>query len=415
MDYKHNYVERFTHSLSIFFISGKSNYQNFYDIIIGTKVSVYAAGVKLINCKQMTELEELVVNIPKKKLNKILKDPAKTAEAVNLVYVQDNVPGIVRKKASKNYSYLLGEKKLDDEAQLKRIKSLVIPPAWENVWICALENGHLQATGVDVKMRKQYRYHPAWNALRNHTKFYRLLEFGKALPAMRLQLEKDISVTGLTQQKVLATVVSLMERTNIRVGNNIYEKLYGSFGLTTLKDKHVQIGTGKVKFTFVGKKGIKHDITLKNKKLAAIVQKCRDIPGKELFQYYNEDGTRHSIDSGMVNEYIKGISGKDFTAKDFRTWSGTVNAFLAFKEIGFADNETNTKKNVLQALDKVAEHLGNTRTVCKKYYVHPLIISLYENQSLEKYFKQLDDIEKNDGSADLTKEEKLIMKILESN
>jgi len=363
----------------------------------------------------MTELDDLVINITKKKLNKILKDPAKTAEAVNLVYVQDTVPGIVRKKSAKDYSYLLGEKKLDDEEELKRIKSLVIPPAWENVWICALENGHLQATGVDVKMRKQYRYHPAWNALRNHTKFYRLLEFGKVLPLIRLQLEKDISAPGLTQQKVLATVVSLMERTNIRVGNNIYEKLYGSFGLTTLKDKHVQIGVGNVKFTFVGKKGIKHDISLKNKKLAAIVQKCRDIPGKELFQYYHEDGSHRSIDSGMVNDYIKTISGKDFTAKDFRTWSGTVNAFLAFKEIGFAENETITKKNIVQALDKVAEHLGNTRTVCKKYYVHPLIISLYENQSLEKYFKQLDTIEVDDGKTDLTKEEKLIMKILESN
>lgn len=363
----------------------------------------------------MTALDEMVENLPKKKLAKIIKDPVKTAEAANLVYVHDTEPGIIRKKASKDFSYLLGEKKLADENHLNRIKSLVIPPAWENVWICALENGHLQATGVDVKMRKQYRYHPAWNALRNHTKFYRLLEFGEALPAMRLQLEKDISTPGLTQQKVLATVVSLMERTNIRVGNNIYEKLYGSFGLTTLKDKHVQIGSGNVKFTFIGKKGIKHDITLKNKKLAAIVQKCRDIPGKELFQYYNEDGTRHSIDSGMVNGYIKNISGKDFTAKDFRTWSGTVNAFLAFKEIGFAETDTDTKKNIVQALDKVAEHLGNTRTVCRKYYVHPLIISLYENQSLDKYFKQLDDIEKNDGQADLTQEEKLIMKILKSN
>ncbi|MCY7293664.1 MAG: DNA topoisomerase IB, partial [Ferruginibacter sp.] len=316
---------------------------------------------------------------------------------------------------AKDFFYALGEEKIKDEALLKRIKSLVIPPAWENVWICALENGHLQATGTDVKMRKQYRYHPAWNALRNHTKFFRLLEFGEALPVIRLQLEKDISTSGLTQQKVLATVISLMQRTNIRVGNNIYEKLYGSFGLTTLKDKHVQFKGGSIKFSFVGKKGIKHDIGLKNKKLAAIVQKCRDIPGKELFQYYNEDGSRHSIDSGMVNEYIKNISGKDFSAKDFRTWSGTVNAFLAFKEIGLAENDSATKKNIVHALDKVAEHLGNTRTVCKKYYVHPLIISLYENHSLDKYFKQLDKIEVDDGKADLTKEEKLIMKILSSN
>ena len=363
----------------------------------------------------MTALDEMVESLPKKQLAKIIKDPIKTAEAANLVYVSDTAPGIIRQKKAQDFIYALGNEKLKDENHLKRIKSLVIPPAWENVWICALENGHLQATGVDVKNRKQYRYHPAWNALRNHTKFYRLLEFGKVLPAIRLQLEKDLTTHGLTQQKVLATVVSLMERTNIRVGNNIYEKLYGSFGLTTLKDKHVQFGTGSVKFSFVGKKGIKHDISLKNKKLAAIVQKCRDIPGKELFQYYNEDGSHHSIDSGMVNDYIKTISGKDFSAKDFRTWSGTVNALLAFKEIGLAENDTNTKKNIVQALDKVAEHLGNTRTVCKKYYVHPLIISLYENQSLDKYFKQLDKIEEDDGKADLTKEEKLIMKILSSH
>ena len=363
----------------------------------------------------MTAVEEMVVSLPKKKIEKIIGDPEKTAKAVNLVYVSDTAPGITRKKEGKGFSYLRGEKKITDEEELKRIKGLVIPPAWENVWICALENGHLQATGTDVKMRKQYRYHPAWNALRNHTKFYQLIAFGNALPAIRLQLEKDLSVKELSKEKVLATVVSLMERTNIRVGNNIYEKLYGSFGLTTLKDKHVQLSGNSIKFSFTGKKGIKHDISLRNKKLAKIVQQCRDIPGKELFQYYAEDGSRHSIDSGMVNEYIKAISGSDFTAKDFRTWSGTVNAFLAFKEIGFADTETATKKNIVEALDKVAAHLGNTRTVCKKYYVHPLIISLYENKSLEKYFTALDKIEVNDGKADLTAEEKMIMKILGSN
>lgn len=362
--------------------------------------------------KQMTEIEELVVSLPAKKIAKIIKDPAKTAEAVNLRYVHDTDPGIARKKSGSSFQYVAGEKKVTNESELKRIKSLVIPPAWENVWICALENGHLQATGTDVKMRKQYRYHPAWNALRNHTKFYRLLEFGTALPEIRLHLEKDLSQKELTKEKVLATVVSLMERTNIRVGNNIYEKLYGSFGLTTLKDKHVSIKAGNVKFSFKGKKGIQHDITLKNKKLASIVQRCKDIPGKELFQFYTEDGTHHSIDSGMVNDYIKSISGHDFTAKDFRTWAGTVNAFLAFKEIGLAENDTAAKKNVVQALDKVAEHLGNTRTVCKKYYVHPLIISLYENNSIDKYFKHLDTIERDDNKADLTADEKMIMKIL---
>ena len=363
----------------------------------------------------MTELEELVAGLPKRKIEKIVHDPEKTAKAVNLVYVHDTAPGITRIKEGKNFSYLCAAKKLTDEEQLKRIKSLVIPPAWENVWICALENGHLQVTGTDVKLRKQYRYHPAWNALRNHTKFYRLVSFGEALPVIRLQLEKDLALPGLTKTKVLATVVALMERTNIRVGNSVYEKLYGSFGLTTLKDKHVQVSGTKMQFSFIGKKGVAHQISLKNKKLAGIVQKCRDIPGKELFQFYGDDGTRHCIDSGMVNEYIREISGSDFTAKDFRTWSGTVNAFLAFREIGFGETETVTKKNIVEALDKVAAHLGNTRTVCKKYYVHPLIISLYENKSLKKYFGELDSIEVNDGKADLTAEEKVIMKILTSN
>lgn len=357
----------------------------------------------------------VIEDLSKKQLEKIINDPIKTAEAVHLVYVNDTVPGIVRKKQGGHFSYLFQEKKVKDKNEIKRISGLVIPPAWENVWICALQNGHLQATGLDVKQRKQYRYHPYWNTLRNHTKFYRLLQFGKVLPSIRLQIEKDLSLPGLPQAKILATIVSLMERTNIRVGNNIYEKLYGSFGLTTLKDKHADIRGGTVKFSFKGKKGVHHNISLKNKRLANIVQKCKDIPGKELFQYYDEEHNRHSIDSGMVNEYIKNICREDFTAKDFRTWAGTVNAFLAFKEMGLAENDTAAKKNIVAAMDKVAENLGNTRTVCKKYYVHPLIISLYENKSINKYFTQLDKIEVDDNKADLTGDEIIIMKILENN
>ena len=304
---------------------------------------------------------------------------------------------------------------VNDKNTLQRIKSLVIPPAWEHVWICTLPNGHLQVTGVDVKNRKQYKYHSLWNSFRNQTKFFRLYEFGKALPAMRLKLEKDLALPGLPRQKVLATVVSLMERTHIRIGNNFYEKLYGSFGLTTLKDKHVSISGSSLKFSFRGKKGVHHDIGIKNKKLAAIVKQCRDIPGKELFQYYDDNGDRKSIDSGMINEYIKGIAGSDFTAKDFRTWSGTVQALLAFKELGFYETTTESKKKVVEALDIVSKELGNTRTVCKKYYVHPGIIDMYENKSLEKYIQQLDTIEVNDNKADLTAEEKIVMKILELN
>ena len=296
-----------------------------------------------------------------------------------------------------------------------RIKHLVIPPAWERVWICKKENGHLQVTGYDAKNRKQYKYHPHWNALRNHTKFYRLHDFGKALPGIRLQLEKDLSLPKLTERKVLAAVVSLMERTNIRVGNSYYEKANGSYGITTLKDRHVTFNGSAVTFSFKGKKGVSHTIKLKSKRLAKVVKKCRDVPGKELFQYYDEEGKHHSIDSGMVNNYIKEISGTDFTAKDFRTWAGTVHAFLALKSIGCCETKTEAKKKIVEAIDIVSDHLGNTRSVCKKYYIHPLILNLYESKQLEKYIRELDEIEEDDDKASLSPEEKMVMKILESN
>ena len=356
------------------------------------------------------------IKITKKKIQAIGSDPEKTAKAIHLVYVSDTDPGISREKKGEKFQYVFNGKPIDDDETILRIKHLVIPPAWTNVWICSKDNGHLQATGVDVKGRKQYKYHADWNRFRNQTKFYRLHEFGKVLPAIRLQLEKDLSLPTLGQEKVLAAVVSLMERTNIRVGNNFYEKLYGSYGLTTLKDKHVKIEGTRLKFSFKGKKGVLHDISIKNNKLAKIVKQCRDIPGKELFQYFDENGERHSIDSGMVNEYIKTISGgSDFTAKDFRTWAGTVQALLALQSIGCCETATETKKRIVEALDIVSKHLGNTRTVCKKYYVHPLILSLYESQQLEKYTAGLDKIEKNDNKADLTAEEKVVMKILETN
>ncbi|WP_332023481.1 DNA topoisomerase IB, partial [Kaistella sp.] len=269
-----------------------------------------------------TSESDVVISLSPSKIVKIMKDPVKSAKAVSLVYTNDRESdGITRRKRGKKYVYYYGDERIKDQEEIQRINKLAIPPAWENVWICGLQNGHLQATGIDAKKRKQYRYHPIWNALRNHTKFYRMLQFGYALPQIRLNLEKDLSLKTLEKRKVLAVVVSLMERTNIRIGNNVYEKLYGSFGLTTLKDKHVNIKGQKINFSFKGKKGIYHDIDLKNAKLAKAVQNCKDIPGKELFQYYDEDGKRHAVDSGMVNEYIKEISGDDFTAKDFRTWS----------------------------------------------------------------------------------------------
>ncbi len=358
---------------------------------------------------------EIISHLKPSKIVKIMKDPVASAKAVHLIYTSDaETAGITRKKTGKKYSYYKEGEKIKDKEEITRINKLVIPPAWDNVWICALDNGHLQATGIDLKQRKQYRYHPLWSALRNHTKFYRMLQFGYALPEMRLHIEKDLALRNFEKRKVLALIVSLMQRTNIRIGNNAYEKLYGSFGLTTLKDKHVKIKGQKINFAFKGKKGVMHNIDLKNKKLARLVQKCKDIPGKELFQYIDDEGNRHCIDSGMVNEYIKEISGEDFTAKDFRTWSGTVSALIAFKEIGYAETHSDYKKKVKEALEMVASHLGNTSTVCKKYYVHPLVINLYENNTIKKYLDELDQIEENDGKADLTHEEKLVLKILEN-
>ncbi len=354
-----------------------------------------------------------LITLKKGQLKKLSLDPEATAKAVRLVYVNCSDSGISRSKTGKRFTYKKKDKIIKDKEELQRISSLVLPPAWEDVWICTLPNGHLQATGKDAKNRKQYRYHPLWNQLRNKTKFYRMLELGKVLPAIRKQVQKDLMLAGLSKNKVLAVVISLMEKTGIRIGNEFYEKLYGSFGLTTLKDKHVNINGNTVKFSFRGKKGVEHQVSLQSKKLSRIVNQCRDIPGKELFQYIDEDGKRQSIESGMVNDYIKEIAEGEFTAKDFRTWCGTVTALNALKETGSFDNEKEAKQKIVQVLDKVAVHLGNTRTVCKKYYVHPSLLELYENGKMEKWLDKIETGGKPDDN-DLQSEEKVLMSILES-
>lgn len=352
------------------------------------------------------------VKLSHKEFLKIDKDYTKAAKVAELVYVNDKLPGIKRVAKGDSFRYTFEGKAVTDKAQLERIRKLAIPPAWTGVWICKDEQGHIQATGFDVRNRKQYRYHPGWEALRNETKFHRLYEFGKLLPALRLKLEEDFSKKDLCEEKVIATLISVMERTYIRIGNNDYEKLYGSYGLTTLKDKHVTVSGDKLMFSFKGKKGVFHDIKLKNRRLAKAVKACRDIPGKELFQYYDSNGEKRSVDSGMVNAYIKDATGGAYTAKDFRTWAGTLNILQAFKGIGPADCDASCKKNVLAALDEVSHQLGNTRTVCKKYYVHPGIIRLYEENSLSNYLKELDDIEAPDERTGYASDEKILMKIL---
>jgi DNA topoisomerase-1 len=349
--------------------------------------------------------------ISKRKLKGLLQDSEKSAAVIDLVYVSDSMPGIKRKKQGKGFIYLKGDKRITDKNELLRIKKLVIPPAWKNVWICCLPNGHLQATGFDAKNRKQYRYHSLWNEFRNQTKFYQLLSFGKKIPAIREQLEKDLAKPGLPLEKVLAAVVTIMQQTNIRVGNGVYEKLYGSFGLTTLKDKHVTINGSSVKFCFKGKKGVYHEIDLKSRRLARIVKQCRDIPGSELFQYYDENGERKSIDSGMVNDYIKKICCDQFTTKDFRTWMGTVYVVEAFKLNGNGKSITNEKNRMVEVLNNVAKRLGNTRAVCKKYYVHPDILELYVNGGLEKF---LQSDKKNKTEKNFSEAENVLLNILET-
>jgi DNA topoisomerase I len=362
----------------------------------------------------MPENDDDIPHLSHREMLELDRDYQQTAKVVSLIYVNDTMPGIRRIKKGKGFSFLYREKTIADKGELTRIRKLAIPPAWTEVWICPLPNGHLQATGKDLRQRKQYRYHPNWEAFRNETKFHRMYEFGKALPGLRLKVEQDITATGLTEEKVLATMISLMERTYIRIGSNDYEKLYGSYGLTTLKDKHVAVNGQAVQFSFMGKKGKYHTITIKNKRLARIVQACRDIPGKELFQYYDAEGNRKSVDSGRVNQYIQEAAGAEFTSKDFRTWAGTLNMLRSFKSLGEVVNDAERKKKIVEALDNVSAQLGNTRSVCRKYYVHPGIIRLYEENNLQKYLDELDAQEKPDNKADLTGEEKVLMKILKS-
>ena len=348
-----------------------------------------------------------------KKMQAASQGSEKAAEIAELVYVNDKDDGILRKRRGKGFVYLIKSSKLSDEKHLERIRKLVLPPAWEDVWICKLPNGHLQATGFDFKGRKQYRYHRLWNSLRNETKFYRMLEFGKALPQIRNQVSKDLSQPELNERKVLGLLLRIMDHTGIRIGNESYEKQNGSYGLTTLKDEHVTIhGNNTIEFVFTGKKGIEHKISIRDKRLASMVKKCRDIPGAELFQYYDSKGDRHHVDSGMVNHYIHEITGENFTAKDFRTWSGTVHALSKLKTFEIPTSQTAIKKCLVEALDYVALQLGNTRTVCKKYYVHPALFRCFEQAALHKYFKA--------GNASVhsthyTSDEVVFMKILEQS
>lgn len=349
-------------------------------------------------------------NLNSRRLSRLNSDPRSSAEIVQLVYVSDSQEGIFRKRTRTGFSYWQRGGKVKDPGILARIRGLVIPPAWEQVWICSQENGHLQVTGLDSRGRKQYKYHPRWNQLRNMTKFAHLYGFGNVLPLVRARLQQDLRQPGLPAAKVLALIVSILEQTSMRVGNSTYEKENGSYGLTTLLNRHVNFEQNKLRFLFSGKKSVKQDILLGNRKLVRIVKQCREIPGKELFQYYDGQNNKCSVDSGMVNEYIRQISGGDFTAKDFRTWTGSLHAL---RELSNREGEiagTTRQKLVLEMLDKVAVALGNTRSVCRKYYVHPGLPELF----LAGKLPAKEQWEALPGDPALLAEERALMHVLKN-
>ena len=341
-------------------------------------------------------------------------DSIASAKSAGLRYVSLTGPGIRRKSTGQSMVYFgTNGETIKDADILARIKSLAIPPAWRDVWICPIAHGHLQATGIDAKGRKQYRYHPRWRAVRDETKYDRMRLFGRALPGIRARVERDLARSGLPREKILATIVRLLETTLIRVGNEEYARQNASFGLTTMQDRHVDISGATLTFEFRGKSGISHSIDLTDRRLAKIVKRSQDLPGYELFQYLDEQGTRRSVDSADVNAYLKEISGEEFTAKDFRTWAGTVLAARALQEFQTFDSQAQAKRNVVQAIEAVAKRLGNTKAVCRKCYVHPRVIDLYMDGSLLQTLKRRVKKELSQSLHGLPPEEAAVLALLQ--
>ncbi len=308
----------------------------------------------------------------------IYVDPEESARAAGLRYVSDDSPGIRRRKRGKGFQYTLPNGgSVQSAKEQERIRKLAIPPAWTDVWICPAPNGHLQATGRDARGRKQYRYHADWRNVRDETKFGRMTLFGEALPRMRERIEQDLSQRGLPRTKVLAAVVRLLETTLIRVGNREYMKQNNSFGLTTLRDGHVDVNGSKIRFEFRGKSGKDHSVEIQDRRLARVVKQCRDLPGQTLFQYVDEAGEQQKVRSEDVNAYLREISGEDFTAKDFRTWGGTVLMLAALLDIGSCESDKEASRAVVQAVKDVAASLGNRPAICRKFYIHPIVIETF--------------------------------------
>jgi DNA topoisomerase I len=344
----------------------------------------------------------------------IVTDPVESAKIAGLRYINDSSPGIRRRRAGKRFSYVGTDgKPIHDPDELRRIKALVIPPAWTDVWICPSPHGHMQAAGRDARGRKQYRYHPRWREVRDDTKYGRMIAFAETLSLIRDRTERDLALPGLPREKVLATVVRLLERTLIRVGNEEYARANHSFGLTTMRNQHVDVLGSTIRFHFRGKSGKQHSVDINDRRLAKIVKRCQDIPGYELFQYVDEAGARQTIDSADVNLYLREITGQDFTAKDFRTWAGTVLAALALQEFEAFDSETQAKKNIVRAIETVAERLGNTPAICRKCYVHPAVVEAYMDGSMLEALRQRAEQEMADSLAGLRSEEAAVLGLLQ--
>lgn len=340
-------------------------------------------------------------------------DPAASARAAGLRYVHDDRPGLRRIRSGKGFRYQGPDgATIRDRQTLVRLRALAIPPAWTDVWICPQANGHLQATGHDERGRKQYRYHPRWRAVRDETKFHRMIAFGQALPRIRARVDQDLARPGLPREKVLATVVRLLETTLIRVGNEEYARDNGSFGLTTLRDHHVKVKGTTVRFAFRGKSGVRHEIDVRDRRLASVVRRCQDLPGQVLFQY-DDNGQTRAVDSDDVNEYLRQAAGQEFTAKDFRTWAGTVLAAEALQEFEAFDTQVQARRNVVAAIEAVANRLGNTTSVCRKCYVHPAVVGAYLDGTLLESMRQRVAQELTGGLKDLDPEEAAVLAFLQ--
>lgn len=338
-------------------------------------------------------------------------DPVDSAADAGLRYVSDDGPGIRRKRAGAGFRYVDPHgRRISDQATLLRIKHLVIPPAWTDVWICSDPRGHLQATGRDQRGRKVYLYHPRWREVRDAAKYERLVAFGEALPRIRERVEADLGRRGIPREKVLAAVIKLLEETSIRVGNDEYRMQNGSVGLTSMQDSNARFEGNKVRFVFKGKSGKEHDIELNDRRLARIVKQCQDVPGQHLFQYLDDDGQRHEIGSSDVNAYLKEISGGEFTAKDFRTWNGTVLAMRFLRVCDRPTSATAGKRQVSGAIKSVAQRLGNTPAVARKAYVHPVVLNAY----LEGYLQADAGIVEQKPDHGFTDEERCVLELLEN-